>query len=259
MDETYKDKLTFKQGLEATRVKLLNSIKGKTDLYLIVGPGNRGDLLIQAGMKQLLSGQNYKMVERSQYKDISGDTAIIIGSGDWITSQGWAKYLAEIEKRFNKTIIFPSTYKTSVPSVQNALKQSKALFFAREEDSYNSIKNLCHADLAYDCAFFFDFEPYQQRGKGILTAFRKDEGFQGVDFHRTLSGNKDISQTCSNLDEWLSEISKHDIVRTDRAHVMIAAAMLRKRVMYRPYEVVSHKVPGIAEYSLQDFPVYSEV
>jgi hypothetical protein len=43
-------------------------------------------------------------------------------------------------------------------------------------------------------------------------------------------------------------------VRTDRAHVTIAAALLSKQVEYRSSNY--HKVPAIVDYSLQGYPVH---
>jgi hypothetical protein len=125
------------------------------------------------------------------------------------------------------------------------------LVFAREETSFKQIRNLCNADLALDCAFFFDFELYKRSdGDGVLNAFRTDpEAAPGL----IPPNNNDISQTCESLDEWLWTIARHTTVRTDRAHVTIAAAMLGKRVEYRPS--IYHKVPAIVDYSLPGFPV----
>ena len=38
-------------------------------------------------------------------------------------------------------------------------------------------------------------------------------------------GNRDVSIECRDLTEWLSEIGRHRVVRSDRAHVVIAGAM----------------------------------
>ena len=45
-------------------------------------------------------------------------------------------------------------------------------------------------------------------------------------------------------------------MRTDRAHVMIAAAMLGKPVEYAASNY--HKLPAIAEWSLDAFPVHAD-
>lgn len=83
-----------------------------------------------------------------------------------------------------------------------------------------------------------------------MTAYRKDG--EAVS-EEVPPNNNDISLTCEVLDEWLWIIARHEVVETDRAHVMIAGAMLGKKVMYKSTNY--HKVPAIAEYALKDFPI----
>ena len=155
-----------------------------------------------------------------------------------------------VEERFQSVIVLPSTFDISAEIVANALKKTKALVFARELDSYRQIQALCRADLAHDCAFFFDYEKYKREGTGILNAFRTDAESRKDPLPED---NVDISVACAGLEEWLWTLSKYEIVRTDRAHVMIAAAMLGKRVEYKSSNY--HKVPAIARYALQGYPV----
>jgi exopolysaccharide biosynthesis predicted pyruvyltransferase EpsI len=147
-------------------------------------------------------------------------------------------------------IILPSTFDLAEPVVQTALQRTKALVFARERESYEQIRNVCDADIAHDCAFYFDFRPYRRSGDGRLLAFRTDAESARVNVPQ---GNNDISTTGFGLDHWLWTISRHETIMTDRAHVMIAAALLGKRVEYQRTNY--HKVSGIAEYSLPNFPV----
>jgi hypothetical protein len=148
-------------------------------------------------------------------------------------------------------IVLPSSVDTSVNEVREVLTLTKAPIFAREYESYRQLRGLCKTDIAHDCAFFFDFGPYRRSGKGLLTAYRTDaeSAFGG----EAPPGNNDISRFCESLDEWLWTIARHEAVETDRAHVMIAAAMLGKKVRYRASNY--HKVPAIAEYALKGFPV----
>ncbi len=155
-----------------------------------------------------------------------------------------------VEERFQSVIVLPSTFDISAEIVADALKKTKALVFARELDSYRQIQALCRADLAHDCAFFFDYEKYKREGTGILNAFRTDAESRKDPLPED---NVDISVACCSLEEWLWTLSKYEIVRTDRAHVMIAAAMLGKRVEYKSSNY--HKVPAIARYALQGYPV----
>ncbi|MNJ61645.1 hypothetical protein D3C77_574460 [compost metagenome] len=119
------------------------------------------------------------------------------------------------------------------------------------------IKDFCNAELAYDCAFFFDFAPYRIQGKGTgeLRAYRTDKE---SDVSDKPTNNYDISNNyvVNNLDSWLRIIAQYERVYTDRAHIMIAAAMLGKTVYYTPSNY--HKLPGIATFSLQEYPVYQE-
>jgi exopolysaccharide biosynthesis predicted pyruvyltransferase EpsI len=144
----------------------------------------------------------------------------------------------------------PSSFDVSVPSVRATLAATKALVFARERESFNGICRLCNANIAYDCAFYFDYRPYLRHGEGCLASFRIDkESVRSV----IPEGNNDISRSCSSLDEWLWTIARHADVKTDRAHVMIAAALLGKTVDYCTSSY--HKVPAIADYALRLFPV----
>lgn len=65
-------------------------------------------------------------------------------------------------------------------------------------------------------------------------------------------GNDDTSLTRLGLDHWLWTIVRRVRISTDRAHVMIAAALLGKQVEYHRNNY--YKVPAIAEYSLSIFP-----
>lgn len=239
-------------GIEASRKKLLNVIAGAPNVTFIRSYGNIGDDLIYAGTRQLLSKISYAEASGQNLEGVSGHTALVAGGGAWC--QPYHEFLPTllslVEQRFERVIVLPSTFDVSVNCVREALKITKAVVFARELESYRQIRELCNADIAYDCAFFFDFRPYRSEGNGLLVACRRDKESALEEIPST---NNDISVTCSSLDEWLWTISRYQAVETDRAHVMIAAALLGKRVEYRAS--IYHKVPAIAKYSLKDFPV----
>lgn len=183
---------------------------------------------------------------------VSGHTALLSGGGAWCGAfHDMPEYLQLIEERFERVIILPSSFDIRLQRVREVLESTKALVFARERESYRQIRELCNADLAHDCAFFFDFRPYRRRGSGVLNAFRTDRESKGG---HVPTGNQDISLTCESLDEWLWTLSRSETVRTDRAHVTIAAALLGKRVEYRSSNY--HKVPAIVEFSLSEYPVH---
>lgn len=253
--------LLLRAKIVASRRKILRALEGSPDVTFITNPGNVGDHLIRAGARRLLSGVPYEEVKlgvREGYgvsglEALGGHTALVTGGGGWCRPfhRVWPHVFSEIEERFQKVVVLPSTVDTSFDLVREAISGTKALFFARERESYRQLQKLCATDLALDTAFFYDFGPYMgHRGEGILRAYRRDPEADGV---WTPPGNEDIALTCGTLDEFMWKVARAESVRTDRAHVMIAAAMLGKRVEYRASNY--HKVPSIAEYSLKGFPI----
>jgi exopolysaccharide biosynthesis predicted pyruvyltransferase EpsI len=241
----------FIDELENCRRQLLAAVGDSSDVIFCRAWGNIGDELIYAGARQLLSAISYREIDIRNLYLHEGDTAIIAGSGGWCHAyHAMPEYLREAERRFRRVVVFPSSFEVSVPSVKEALSASPAIVFARERQSYSQICNLCDARLAFDTAFVFDFEPYRVSGRGTLVALRTDSEARS----RTVPlQNNDISLTCESMDEWLWKIARSERVLTDRAHVLIAAAMLGKKVRYLPSNY--HKVSGIAEYALSGFDV----
>jgi len=92
--------------------------------------------------------------------------------------------------------------------------------------------------------------PKNRSGSGTLLAFRRDEEALA---EQVPLGNRDLAIECESLDEFLWTIARYEIVKTDRAHVMIAAALLGKEVHFNASNY--HKLPALAACSLQDYPV----
>jgi hypothetical protein len=242
---------SHEEAVEDCRDVLLRAIGEPEDLTFIRLYGNRGDELIYAGTRQLLARRFYEEVSVRELDGVSGHTALVAGCGGWCGPyHDMVKHLPVIETKFERVIIMPSSFDVSVPSVRSTLATTKALVFARERKSFDDICGLCDAKIAYDCAFFFDYRPYLRQGEGCLVSYRTDcESALSV----IPENNHDISKSCSGLDEWLWTIARHAVVKTDRAHVMIAAALLGKVVEY--WTSSYHKVPSIADYALKSFPV----
>ena len=176
-----------------------------------------------------------------------GDTAIISGGGSWCKPfHAMPGFLSAVESRFSRVIVFPSSFDVEEPTVRQALAQTRAVIFARERTSYEQIRELCEARLAHDTAFFFDFTAFRTKSQaGLLNVFRQDAEGPGAPLPED---NWDISTECDSLDEWLWTISRHELIRTDRAHVIIAGAMMGKQIEYRPSSY--HKVSAIIEFGL---------
>jgi hypothetical protein len=232
---------------------LLDAVGDPSDVTLIRSWGNRGDDLIYAGLRRLLRDYSYRECDiRKLDQAPEGQTAIVSGGGSWCKPfHAIPEILPAVEARFSRVIVFPSSFDTEEAIVHGTLSRTGAVIFARELESYERIRHLCDARLAHDTAFFFDFSPYQSGfHHGVLNAFRDDAEAAGAPVPQ---GNRDISMECASLDEWLWTISRHDLIRTDRAHVAIAAAMLGKSVECRSTNY--HKVPGIVRYSLSSSSV----
>jgi len=245
---------SHQEHLRQSREEILEAIGEHPDLVFVRGFGNRGDELIWAGTRSLLEVLVYREIGIEELPGASGGTALICGGGAFCRSfhELMPHVLAIAELRFERVIVLPSSFDTSVDAVRAALRRSSALVFARERESYRRIQPLCDARLAHDCAFFFDFSPYRATpGRGTLNAFRHDGESTGE--HALPSDNDDISTTAGSMDTWMRRIAAHELIRTDRAHVMIAAAMLDKRVEFVPGSYF--KVSAIAEYALSGFPV----
>jgi exopolysaccharide biosynthesis predicted pyruvyltransferase EpsI len=242
---------THEQAVEGSRDALLRAIGEPEDLTFIRLYGNIGDELIYAGTRQLLARRFYKEVGVRNLAGVSGHTALVAGCGGWCQPyHDMVEHLPSIEAKFERVIIMPSSFDVSMSSVRTTLAATKALVFARERKSFDGISGLCEAKMAYDCAFYFDYRPYLRDGDGCLVSFRTDKESARSAIPE---GNNDISRSCSSLDDWLWTIARHAVVKTDRAHVMIAAALLGKVVDYCPSSY--HKVPAIADYALKLFPV----
>ena len=244
---------TIGHALADSRARLLETIGDPADLTLVRPPGNLGDELIYRGTSSLLSEYIFREVDVEGLCAAEGDTVLLMGGGAFCQAyhEVMPRALAVAELRFRRVIVFPSSFDIHVPAVGAALRRSRATVFAREPVSERQLMGLCDVRLAHDCAFFVDYAPWYRRGAGTLNAFRTDR--ESTDDRLPRPDNDDISHTESNLDAWLERISAHQLVRTDRAHVMIAAALMGKRVEYAPSGY--HKLPAIAEFALTEYPV----
>lgn len=247
-----KGRARFRSRVAASRRKILEAIGHPRDITLIRGFGNIGDHFIHAGARHLLAHLPYREVTIRAIPDLHGDLVLLMGSGGWCQPfhAQMPQALQAIEDRFERVIVLPSSFDPTEELVRDVLSKTRAKVFARERESYQRIRGLCDADLAVDTAIFSDLCGYRFQGGGTLRAFRVDSEAAG----RPLpSDNDDISLSCDNLDSWLWRIARSAEIETDRAHVMIAGALLGKTVAYYPTSY--HKVPALAEYCLSGLDV----
>lgn len=212
---------------------LLEEVGPSPDLTLIRTEGNLGDELIWAGTRRLLRDRIHREIGLEEVAANSGEVAIVIGSGAWgrVYNQFMPELLAIAEMRFSRVIVFPTSFEVSEDRVRTALSGSRATVFARELESFRQISGICRARLALDGAFYYDYEKFRGiKAEGELNAFRTDEERLGAMVLPT--DNRDISLSAESLQDWLETIARHATVNTDRAHVMIAAALMGRRVRF---------------------------
>ena len=239
--------------VEASRRSILAAIGAPEDVTFVRGVGNVGDQLIAAGSRALLAGVLTREIGLADVPGARGELAVLCGSGAWSGPyhELMPPILPVLERRFERVVVLPSSFDVSVPEVRHVLETTRATVFARERDSFDGIRGLCDARLAHDGAFYFDFAPWRRSGRGALDAFRTDrEAARGP----LPPGNVDVSVACATLDEWLHTLARHALIRTDRAHVLIAAALLGKTVEWAASS--TRKLPAIAAFALDGrFPV----
>ncbi len=239
--------------IDHARASLLEEIGEDRDLTLVRGIGNIGDELIRAGTHRLLERHVFREIALDELAASRGDTLLLPGSGAWCRPhhEWMPRALAIAELRFDRVIVLPSSFDVGEDTVRAALRGTAATVFARETESLARIEGLCRARLAPDCAFFFDYSAHRRTGHGTLSAFRTDREASPGDLE--IGGNDDISLTALSLEDWLATIARHALVRTDRAHVMIAAALMGKEVEFAPSSY--HKLEALAATSLHGYPV----
>jgi GT2 family glycosyltransferase/exopolysaccharide biosynthesis predicted pyruvyltransferase EpsI len=239
--------------VQLSRQQILDEIGEPPDLTVVRGLGNCGDQLILEGVRALLADRIYREVELTEMCAARGHTMLLSGGGAFCRPfhEVMPRALSVAAHRFERVIVLPSSFDPSEDVVRGVLARTRATVFAREAESYRRIAPLCDARLAHDCAFFFDFTQWRGRGSGTLNAFRTDREARAT--WNLPVDNDDISATAPTLEHWLETIAAHELVRTDRAHVMIAAALLGKQVEFAPSSY--HKLEAIAGFALSDYPV----
>lgn len=237
-----------------SREALLAAVGAAPQMVLVRPFGNFGDEMIWEGTRALLRDRIHREISVDDLSSESGELAVIAGGGAW--SRNYNEYMPETlaiaELRFERVIVFPSTFDCPVERVRTALERSRATVFARELESYAQIRDLCDARLAHDCAFFCELP--DMNGSGTLDAFREDLEQSGSP---RPAGNNDISETAGSFNDWLHEIARHETINTDRAHVMIAGARMGRRVNYS--ENSYFKVGALAESCLAEYDVHRKV
>jgi len=220
-------------------------IKEKTKngkIYYLHNSGNYGDSLIRYGTMKFFQDINLNFKQIKTFNLLRTEwwptlikpnaTLIFAGSGAWCKFYNREAFIKKISKRFKNIIILPSTFEIT-PNIPNAI------FFRR--DNYESKENVPSSIFCHDMAFYIgSIESEKGNGKGYF--FRKDiESLNKVNF---IPQNIDISLKGNHLTpifDFINEISKYEIIYTDRLHVAIGASLLKKEVHLFPNSYFKNK------------------
>lgn len=233
--------------------ELFERLRG-TEVAVLPNPGNCGDGLIWLGLRSLCREYDLRVLEIEVDFPAAGRVLLVPAAGNLSTHyHSMTDLLGPYLASFDEVYILPCSVDASDPDVARFLQTlpPHAHLFTREKYSYAQARYAVGDDarvhLDHDLAFSFDYGRWDARGRGSLNAFRGD--FESIGL--PLPGdNLDLSVLgTSGHGEVLPRLLQHiAAVHTDRAHVMICAALLGKETHVYPNDY--HKVRGIYEYSL---------
>ena len=240
----------------------LDTLLGNLDtkvLHCYPNRGNAGDGLIQAGLVQLCQQLGLQLEMVNYPEECSGRTMALVGAGCFCPGS-WhmvdpVRYYAA---RFEKVIILPATFDTAFAPVAKLLRElaPNVIVFCRDRTSYDGARKLApqpeNIILDHDLAFRAVVTPWKKTGKGELNCFRTDNESR---LWRIPKPNFDISKMGREYHHTLllDVLANFETIHTDRLHVIIAGAVLGKKV--RAFEGSYHKIRSVYEHSLRDkFP-----
>jgi exopolysaccharide biosynthesis predicted pyruvyltransferase EpsI len=226
----------------------IKEIAGNGPVYYLPNQGNWGDGLIRMGTLKFFNdiGLEYEELRNNKFDwilpCIKGGTAIYGGGGAWCKYWDFGYYYTQkLSKRFN-VIVLPSTY-DQLYSFPNTT------FFSR--DKFQSMESIPNSLFCHDMALYLD-KMEVQKGSGTGYFYRTDKESSGK-LHIP-ENNIDISTKGSHLSDlypFFEELSKYEVIYTDRLHVSIAACLLGKEVHL--YQGSYFKIKAIYESSIKDY------
>lgn len=227
--------------------------------------GNAGDGVISYAMYLLFKEFCITFTAHRQEDTVEGETVLIGGGGNLI--EGRYNDVAELIRRHaekNRVVLMPHTivgFKDVLAKTHESLT-----VFCREPVSYRLAllngANPHRTHLSHDLVFFLEddhFAPFFQEGEGTLKALRRDGEASGTipippeNIDISLSWNGDIWTSpdfCANVTQSMAAfISPFATVQTDRLHVSILSAFLKKHVSLLPNSYFKNR--AVFEHSIQ--------
>jgi exopolysaccharide biosynthesis predicted pyruvyltransferase EpsI len=235
--------------------------RGKT-IYYVANPGNWGDGLIRAGTLKFFAERGFSVIEQpyksfrrrlwarpsAWLKAVERDRSVLLfgGGGAWCDLWDVSAYVKRIAPHFSATVVLPST-------LQRDCRAIPATFFCRDDGP--SLERNPQATFCDDMAFCLGMQP---GGRDAVQEagffFRTDK--ESAALERVPAQNRDLSTEGSHMSEpaaFFAALGEYAVIHTDRLHVAIAAALLRRTVHL--YEGRYFKNEAVFNASLaQNFP-----
>jgi exopolysaccharide biosynthesis predicted pyruvyltransferase EpsI len=218
-------------------------------------PGNYGDSLIWHGSRILLRelniSENYVEIDSPKVNTV----LFIDGGGNFVDYYSDVRnFLIKNKYAYKEVVILPHTVfgDTQIDVLKTV--SAEVTVFCRERVSYEFVSKSFPRGSIYlwhDCAFYNTF-PQSDFGAGVLHAFRTDKERVVED---TPDSNIDVScngYATKPLGELIQQLQQYAEICTDRLHVAICAALLRKKVYL--FANSYYKNEAVYEYSLKKFP-----
>jgi exopolysaccharide biosynthesis predicted pyruvyltransferase EpsI len=229
-------------------------LKAIAPFQYLPSPGNWGDAIIRSGTLRFFADIGVEYVAISDPSEARADLpAVFGGSGGFCRFWNVAPRLAlRLHQRCGRLVILPSTYEPD--SLQAFRGLGEVTLYARERASFELIHVSHAAFVCPDMAFCNDVPDFGPATEATLNAFRTDP--ESLGFHTQVSGNRDLSAERNHTGcprQFFEALAPFSTIRTDRAHVAIAAAMLGRTVHLFPNAY--HKNESLFATSLIHFGV----
>ena len=243
---------------------LLKSLSGK-NVHFFPKSGNAGDGFIAHATYELFRSHGINFITHHQTDTVEGETVLIGGGGNLV--EGRYNEVAELIRRHaekNQIVLLPHT----IVGFADVLAEThrNLTVFCREPVSYQMAllngASPMQTHLSHDVTFFLDddyFSRFFGRGEGILKALRTDGETTGQvkisedNLDMSLSWNGDLWTSpdfCAHVTNSMAAFAApFETVQTDRLHVSILSAFLKKNVYLLPNAYYKNR--AIFEHSIR--------
>lgn len=250
---------------EINLLEFLKNYSGKKVIYC-ANPGNAGDALIAHATYKLFEKANIQFEIINSTQQVSDKIVFYSGGGNLVEGKYLDAYnfLQNNLEHNEEIVILPHT----IYGFDDLLLSAKNLIIlCREKVSYEYLQTLRfpseHLFLVHDAAFNLEtteLASYMKEGMGIANCFRKDS--ESSNLFKIPEENLDISLSWNGklwhnakLAEMVtyslaSYLCEFQIVKTDRLHIAILAALLGKQVLMYPNNFYKNK--AVYEYSIKN-------